>query len=176
VTEATDETPLAEVSRDGGFVVAQTHRAFDHPPEALWQALTEPAMLAQWLAPGRIELKAGGAARLDFTDSGTVIDSKVSAFEAGRVLEYSWSHGAEPHRPVRWEVTPRDGGATLTLTLKTPEGEDAARAFAGWEAHLEMLEAALEGVPIKFPFERFKAAREAYKGRVAALYEGGVET
>ena len=31
-----------------------------------------------------------------------------------------------------------------------------------------MLAATLEGVPIKFPFEEFKAAREAYKARLAA--------
>ena len=173
MTDATGETPLAELRRDDGFVIAQTKRTFGHPPQTLWRALTEPAMLALWLAPGRIELAAGGAARLDFADSGTVIDSRVSAFDEGRLLEYSWSHGAEPLRPVRWEVAPSDGGATLTLTLKTPEGEDAARACAGWEAHLEMLEAALEGVPIKFPFERFKTTREVYKGNVAALYETG---
>lgn len=53
-------------------------------------------------------------------------------------------------------------GTTLTLILSLPAAEDAARSCAGWEAHLEMLEAALEGVPIKFPFERFKASRETY--------------
>jgi hypothetical protein len=30
-----------------------------------------------------------------------------------------------------------------------------------------MLAAALEGVPIRFPFERFKAARDAYRARLA---------
>jgi len=125
--------------------------------------------LAQWLAPGRIELKVGGAARLDFADSGTVIDSQVAACEPGRVLEYSWSSGTEPLRPVRWEIAPDGDGCRLTLVQKTPAGEDPGRACAGWEAHLEMLQAALEGVPIKFPFESFKAARDAYRPKVAAL-------
>jgi len=70
---------------------------------------------------------------------------------------------------VRWQVEPQAGGTRLALSQKTPEGEDPGRACAGWEAHLEMLEAALEGVPIKFPFERFKAARDAYRPKVAAL-------
>ncbi len=52
------------------------------------------------------------------------------------------------------------------LFVAVPEGEDAARACAGWVAHLEMLHAALFGVPMKFPFDRFKAAREAYKERL----------
>ncbi|HZZ89424.1 MAG TPA: SRPBCC family protein [Caulobacteraceae bacterium] len=164
-----DEANLAELSRDGAFVTATMTRAMAHSPQVVWSALTEPAMLAQWLAPGRIELKVGGAARLDFADSGTVIDSRVSAFEPGRLIEYSWSAGDEPLRPVRWEIEPADGGAALTLTQKTPAGEDPGRACAGWEAHLEMLQAALEGVPIKFPFETFKAAREAYRAKVASL-------
>ncbi len=32
-----------------------------------------------------------------------------------------------------------------------------------------MLAAALEGVPIKFPFERFKTTREQYKTMAASL-------
>jgi len=160
---------LADLARVGGYVEARMTRRLEHPPRAVWRMLTDPAMLPQWLAPGRIELRLGGAARLDFTDSGTVIDSRVTAFEDGRLLEYSWSHGEEPARPVRWQLEPDAAGTLLSLSQKTPEAEDPGRACAGWEAHLEMLEAALEGVPIKFPFERFKAARNAYRPRVAAL-------
>ena len=160
---------LAELTRDGTFVTARMTRTIEHPAELVWQALTQPGMLAQWLAPGRIELRLGGAARLDFADSGTVIDSQVSAFEPGRVLEYSWSSPGEPLRPVRWEIRPGGDGTALTLIQRTPVAEDPGRACAGWEAHLEMLLAALEGVPIKFPFESFKAARDAYRPKVAAL-------
>lgn len=56
-----------------------------------------------------------------------------------------------------------------TLTVAVPQSEDIARACAGWEAHLMMLLGAIEGVPMKFPFERFKTTREAYKAKVAAL-------
>ena len=164
-----DGTNLAQLSREGDYVAARLTRTIDHPPEVVWRALTEPATLAQWLAPGRIELQRGGAARLDFADSGTVIDSQVSAIEPGHVLEYSWSSAGEPLRPVRWELARDGAGTRLTLVQKTPAGEDPGRACAGWEAHLEMLQAALEGVPIKFPFESFKAARDAYRPRVAAL-------
>jgi len=94
---------------------------------------------------------------------------RVSVFEDGRLVEYSWSSPGEPQRPVRWEVAPEGEGARLTLTLTVPAAEDPGRACAGWEAHLEMLQAALEGVPIKFPFESFQAAREAYRIKVAEL-------
>lgn len=167
----TDTAPdLGVLSRGDGYVEARLTRSFDHPPAKIWAALTEPDRFVEWLAPGSLASVVGGPARLDFVDSGIVIDSTVSAYEAPRLLEYSWSGPGEPLRPVRWEVEPDDGdGARLTLTLRTPDGEDVARSCAGWEAHLEMLAAALEGVPIKFPFERFKSTREAYKEMVAGL-------
>ena len=102
-------------------------------------------------------------------DSGIVIDSKVSAFDPPRLLEYSWSGPGEPERPLRWELEPEDGGTRLALTVSILDNEDIARTCAGWEAHLMMLHAALEGVPMKFPFDRFKATREQYKAMVAAL-------
>ena len=159
----------AILSKDGARVVGVMTRSLQHPPAEVWRMLTEPAKLPEWLAPGRIELAVGGAVRLDFEGSGTVIDSKVSAYQEGRVLEYSWSAAGEPERPIRWQVAPDAAGARLTLTVTTPAGEDPGRACAGWEAHLQMLEAALEGAPIKFPFERFRAARDAYREKIAAL-------
>ena len=59
-----------------------------------------------------------------------------------------------------------ENGTRLTLTLRSPEDEDIARTCAGWEAHLMMLMAAIEGLPIKFPFDHFMTTREAYKQMV----------
>ena len=163
------DNQLAELSRDGDFVTARMVRRMEHAPDVVWRALTQPAMLAQWLAPGSIEPRVGGAVRLEFAGSGTVIDSQVSAFEGGRMLEYAWSKPGEPLRPVRWVLEAEGAACMLVLTVKTPAGEDPGRACAGFEAHLEMLAAALAGAPIGFPFETFKAAREAYRPMVAAL-------
>ena len=160
---------LGNLTRANGYLQGRLQRHIEHDQQAVWAMLTVPERMAEWLAPGSIELKQGGAAKLNFTDSGTVIDSTVSAFDAPRLLEYSWSSPGQPSRPVRWETTAVSGGTQLTLTVGVPQGEDIARACAGWEAHLMMLLAAIEGVPIKFPFERFKTTREAYKLKAAAL-------
>ena len=144
-------------------------RHLDHAAATVWTFLTVPARLPEWLAPGVIDARVGGRARLDFVDSGTVIDSEVTAFEPGTLLEYSWSGPGEPLRPVRWALDIEGPQACrLNLTLTTPPEDDAGRGAAGWEAHLEMLAAALEGVPMRFPFERFKAARDAYRARLAS--------
>lgn len=163
----TNEAP-GTIEHRGGRYHARLERHLEHPPAAVWAMLTEPDRMIDWLAPGEIELRAGGAAKLNFVDSGIVIDSTVTAFEPERVLEYSWSGPGEPDRPVRYEIEPEGDGTRLVLNLITPDDEDMARSCAGWEAHLMMLLAAIEGVPIKFPFERFQSTREIYNSQVAA--------
>jgi uncharacterized protein YndB with AHSA1/START domain len=158
--------PLPCFSCRSGIVRVQIHRRFEASPERLWRALTDPADLLQWLAPGTIGLKVGERAQLDFADSGIAIDSVVTAIDPGRLLEYGWNGPSEPARPLRWDITPNDD-FLLTLTLEHPAHEDAARPAAGRTAQLEMLAAALADVPIRFPFAVFKAARELYRQPVA---------
>lgn len=153
---------LGTIKKLEGQYEAQLERLIEHDQKTVWTMLTNPSRIVEWLAPGEIELKKGGTAKLNFVDSGIVIDSRVTEFEEPRLLEYSWSSPGEPDRPIRWALSPEAEGTRLTLTLRVPADEDVARSCAGWEAHLMMLLAALEGVPIKFPFERFQQTRGAY--------------
>ena len=159
-----DTIPTGHIRRlNDGRHEGTLQRVFEgHDRAAVWQMLTDPMSLPQWIASGTIEAHKGGKAHLDFQDSGIVIDSEVLEFDAPRVLAYSWSSGDEPLRPLRWELQDADNGTRLTLTVVIPAGEDPAKACAGFEGHLEMLAAALEGVPIKFPFDLFLQARAAY--------------
>ncbi len=125
--------------------------------------LTEPQELAQWLAPGSIEFRLGGAVHIDFADSGRMIESTVLEFDPPRLLAYSWSSGNEPERPLRWELDAVGAGTRLLLTLRLPATEDIAKACAGFDAHLEMLAAMLEGVPIRFPLDFYLARRRVYE-------------
>lgn len=161
----TDTEDLARITRIESGFKAEFTRDFDSSPQDVWKALTDPAILPQWLAAGEVELRDGGYARLDFGDSGIVINSPVTLFDPVHLLEYSWSGPGEPLRPVTWTLAALMDGCRLTLTLKLPLDDVVARSCAGWEAHLDMLAAALMGVPIKFPFDRFKSARAAYEAR-----------
>ncbi len=161
MTDVNEE--LGSIKSVDGYYIAKLERELAHDQNAVWSMLTDPSRIVEWLAPGEIELRVGGSANLNFIDSGIVIDSIVSEFDPPELLEYSWSGPGEPIRPLRWETESIENGTRLTLTLKSPEDEDIARSCAGWEAHLMMLMAAIEGVPIKFPFDRFLSTREAYK-------------
>ncbi len=157
-------------------VRAEWKLTLDNHVEEVWSALTDSAELPKWLAPGEIELWLGGAARLAFADRGGDIESRVTAFQPKRLLEYSWSIPGEPARPLQWELEPIGPTTLLTLRLTVPASEDAARAAAGWAAHLEMLQRALIGVPAKFPFELFKVARDAYREQLSRLRAGRLQT
>jgi uncharacterized protein YndB with AHSA1/START domain len=161
-----DNEALGTIKGGEGSYEARLERYIEHDQDKVWAMLTNPDRMIDWLAPGEIELKKGGAAKLNFTDSGIVIDSIVSEFSPPNLLEYSWSGPGEPLRPIRWETEASAGGTKLSLTLTCPNDEDIARSCAGWEAHLMMLLAAIEGVPIKFPFERFQSSREGYNALV----------
>lgn len=140
----------------------------EQPRDQVWFALTDPCRLADWLAPGRIEPKVGGAVEIDFQNSGVVINSRVTACRPQWLLEYSWSGPAEPARLIRWELFEAAEETKVVLTVRIPRDEDVARAFAGWSAQLTMLAATLAGASTRFPYEQFKADRESYQAQLAA--------
>jgi uncharacterized protein YndB with AHSA1/START domain len=146
-----------------GAMEIHVRRSYTQSVDRVWNALVRSDRLAEWLAPGSIEPFKGGQAKFNFVDSGIVIGSTVSEFDSPRAVAYSWSGPGEPNRPLRFETSVSGEGTILTVKLQLPSGEDAARTAAGFEAHLEMLAAALAGTPITFPFAMFKAMRAAYQ-------------
>lgn len=154
---------VGRIRRLGDRFEAELERLIKHEPNAVWRMLTEPQGLAQWLAPGTIELRPGGNVRIDFADSGTVIESTVLQLDPPWLIEYSWSRGDQPERPLRWELNAVTNDTQLKLTLRLPATEDISKACAGFAAHLEMLAAALEGVPIRFPLDYYLEQRRAYQ-------------
>jgi uncharacterized protein YndB with AHSA1/START domain len=167
--------PVAEwlgVTRKGDRVEARLEVLLDEHIDQVWIALTTPEWLPKWLAPGRIDLKVGGEATLAFGDSGVPIGSRVTALIPGLLLEYGWSRPGEPERPLRWSLEPVGPNTRLTLSLALPATEDVARSMAGWAAHLDMLVAALAGIPIKFPFDVFHGARANYRKRLLTADAG----
>lgn len=155
--------------RDGERVRARLRRDIQHSRGRVWEMLTDSACLGSWLAPGRIEQRLGGAVKIDFEMSGTPIDSQVKAIRIPEILEYSWGTGEDPDRPIRWELTTTDEGTLLQLELVLPDDDKLAISCAGWDAHLEMLMAALEGISIHFPKDRFRQARGAFSALVEQL-------
>lgn len=87
-------------------------RSFSHSPAKVWRALTEPALIRQWLSPDltacKIDARPGGSFRYDWPEF----------YFSGPVIEVE-----PPHRLVHVEHFNGDTtqGPTVTTTL-TPEG------------------------------------------------------
>jgi uncharacterized protein YndB with AHSA1/START domain len=151
-----------KTGKQGEQVSVCMKREFEHDIQRVWAMLTDVGCLGNWLAPGTIDLCLGGEVKVDFGLSGTPIDSHVTAIQHESLLEYSRSAGSDPERPIRWELSPTERGTLLKLTLTLPDDDRVAVSCAGWDAHLEMLTAALEGINIHFPADRFRQAREGF--------------
>jgi uncharacterized protein YndB with AHSA1/START domain len=147
-------------------------RHLRHPVEKVWTALTDPAQLAQWLAPGEMELTLGGRVHLAFTDGDGVIDGRVTAIEPPRLLEFTWTDKGDDFGFVRWELGDVDGGARLVLTHTIPEASRrfGLPALAGWHSLLDQLAALLDGQPLPPSGERWQALHDHY-ARAGAMEE-----
>jgi uncharacterized protein YndB with AHSA1/START domain len=133
-----------------------------HPVQKVWDALTNPAQRAQWLAPGELELTLGGRVSLAFTDGDGVIDGRVTAIAPPRLLEFTWTDQDNDFGFVRWELGADDGGTRLVLIHSVPE---SARAFglpmlAGWHSLLDQLAALLDDQP--FARDRWQELHDDY--------------
>ena len=139
------------VRQAAGGPIVRFERVLPHPIAKVWAALTEPAGLAAWLAPGTIDLAPGGRARLEFTTTSHVVDGAVLAVDPPVLLEYAWGD----HGTVRWELSPAAGGTRLVLTHALPEADAPPLFLAGWHTHLELLALALNGQPAPWPWPRW---------------------
>lgn len=89
-----------------------------HPPEKVWRALTEPALMREWLLDiAELELATGAAFTLRAPPQpgwdGTV-NCRFLEIEPQRKLRYSWVVG-ELDTVVTFTLTPTDGGTRLIL-------------------------------------------------------------
>src|SRR5262245_22017407 len=84
----------AEVRKDGETWTLVLVRELRHPPEKVWQALTDPAQLSEW-APFDADRSLGTVgARVKLTTVGAptphVTETTVTRADAPKVLVYDW--------------------------------------------------------------------------------------
>lgn len=120
-------------------------RDLKHPPERVWEALTEREHLAAW-APYDADRSLGQVGPVKLSTVGTpnphVTEGQVRTAEAPRVLEYSWGE-----QLMRWELEATAGGTRLTLWHNIDKAYIAMGA-AGWHICFDVLERQLAGQPI----------------------------
>ena len=110
-----------------------------HSPEKVWRALTDPALLAEWLLPV-VGLRLETGAEFEFrTQPHPGWDGTVSCrfveIEAHRTLRYTWS---VPFLDtvVTFTLTPTASGTRLSLVqsgFKPDQKRESGGARYGWK-------------------------------------------
>jgi uncharacterized protein YndB with AHSA1/START domain len=135
----------AHVEKAGDKWTLVLTRDLRHPPAMVWEALTDPAQLAEW-APFDADrsLAAVGTVKLSTvgTPSPQISESTVKRAEAPRLLEYSWGGG-----DLRWQLEPEGSGTRLTLWHNIDRGYIAWGA-AGWHICFDVMDHLLAGEPL----------------------------
>jgi uncharacterized protein YndB with AHSA1/START domain len=93
-------------------------------PEAVWEALTDPEWLREWLADeAELQLRPGGDARFrigDDTRTGWVEEVTPPADGATGRLAFWWEQDGEPASRVALELTETDDGTRLRVVESRP--------------------------------------------------------
>ena len=155
----------AQIQKDGEKWTLVLVRELRHPPEKVWQALTDPAHLREWApfeADGSLGT-VGATVKLTTVRAPTsyVSEAHVKRADAPRALEYSWGGN-----DVRWELEPLGGGGTRLTLWHNIDRRYIAMGAAGWHICFDVLDRLLSGNPIgrivageamKFGWQRLNA-------------------
>lgn len=124
-----------------------------HSPEKVWRALTEPALLAEWLLPV-IDLQLEPGAEFTFKTQpypgwdGTV-DCRFVEIEPNRKLSYTWT---VPFLDtvVTFTLSPTESGTRLTIVqsgFRPDQKQNFGGARYGWKMMGGKLEDLLGRMP-----------------------------
>ena len=129
----------AQVRKGGEKWTLILVRELRHPPQKVWQALTDPAHLREW-APFEVDgsLGAIGMVRLTWMGTPQALETRVTRADAPKVLEYN---------DTRWELEAFGSGTRLTLWHNI-DRRFVAWGAAGWHISLDVLDRLLAGQPI----------------------------
>lgn len=135
----------AAVRKDGEQWTLVLVRELRHPPEKVWQALTDPAELREW-APFDADRSLAAAGPVELSTVGMptpqVCATQVTRADAPKVLQYRWGDNE-----MRWQLEPLRDGTRLTLWHNIDRGFISMGA-AGWHICLDVLDRFLAAEPL----------------------------
>ena len=124
-----------------------------HPPEKVWRALTDPALLAEWLLPA-IDFKLERGAAFTFKTQPVggwdgIVNCQFLEIEARKKLSYTWGAGGMDN-VVTFALTPTASGTRLSLVqsgFRPDQKQNFGGARYGWKMMGGKLVDLLERIP-----------------------------
>jgi uncharacterized protein YndB with AHSA1/START domain len=155
-------------------------RLLPGPVERIWAYLTDSDLRRQWLAAGRMEMKAGTPFELvwrntDLTDppgerppgfaEEKRMQSRIVELDPPRKLVFTWDGSGD----VSFELEQKHNEVLLTVThRRLPDRPTLLKVSAGWHTHLDVLVARATGrQPVPF-WDAWSRLQTEYDRRLPA--------
>ena len=114
-----------------------------HPPEKIWRALTQPALIEEWLMKNDFKPVVGH--RFTLRADWGAVDCRVVAIEPNKTLSYKWAAmGLET--VVTWTLTATSTGSQLRMEqsgFRPDQQQFYQGAKYGWQKFFADLERVL---------------------------------
>jgi uncharacterized protein YndB with AHSA1/START domain len=130
----TDTTPRSQIES------ISFEYELQHAPEKVWRALTDPALLAEWLLPVfgfRLESGAAFTFRTQpHPGWDGVVNCRVLESELHQKLSYTWEAGGFIDTVVTFTLTPTETGTRLSLVqsgFRADQKQNSGGARYGWK-------------------------------------------
>ena len=124
-----------------------------HPPEKIWRALTQGALIKEWLMDNDFQPVVGHKFNFRSTPNphwDGIVHSEVLAVEPNRKLSYTWS-SLGLVTVVVWTLT-ATGGGTLVRMEQSGFRADQDQAYQGanygWRKFVSLLDKVVNELPI----------------------------
>ena len=116
------------------------------PPDQVWQALTDPDLLARWLMPNDFQPAVGHQFTFrtdpvpEYGFDG-IVHCQVLDLDPPRLLRFSW-RGGRLDTVVSWQLVPEGAGTRLLIRHDGFDDGDPAQRMTmgimggGWRGHL----------------------------------------
>jgi uncharacterized protein YndB with AHSA1/START domain len=111
-----------------GRDLIEVDQFLSHPPERVWRALTDPALLARWLMPNNFKAQPGYRFTLDAGRYGRT-DCQVLDIEPERLIRFSWRNDTLD-TTVTWRLEPEGNGTRLFITHAGFDPQDTSQRAA----------------------------------------------
>jgi uncharacterized protein YndB with AHSA1/START domain len=153
-----------ERTADGGVIRFERH--LPYPTRDVWDAITNPARLADWWLPFdadiTIDLREGG--QMVFAGRGdepVTITFTIQRVEPPTLLEHTHADAASY---MRWELEPADTGCVLRLShfVTDPDAAIGNGYVVGLHTSLARLAPCLAGRPVAWDWDGFAEAQTHY--------------
>lgn len=157
-------TGTLERTADGGIIRFERNLAF--PINEVWDAIANPARLAEWWLPFdaeiTIDLSEGGPVVMrGIGDEPFEMTCQILRVEAPTLLEHTH---VDPGSVLRGELDPAGDGCTLRLSHSVPDTDLAIENcyVVGLHASLERLAPSLRSQPIAWDWAHFAEHQTRY--------------